>query len=265
MTTDAFFRQKLANIRTIIAGLRQFDGWLATHPGEDVSAEVAHMHNELNVKFETLYEHLRSQDQMTPQQKAEIEPLLNELTAVLEDLIRKNNTFAGNAGLLIRILNATKGLPATGAGGAGTPAVQQAARMLENLDSIITKQAEQVAQEIKEELSEEARALTLEHAAWIKVAAVIGKLQTINADLITAEQHKDSSVATASLKTALGMLSILGIDLTSIETQIRSALSMNKRAETVAKKAADQLKAIQGQLNIEAARINQARFNNLVT
>ncbi len=141
----------------------------------------------------------------------------------------------------------------------------QVVRTLEQLEINISKEAGQVAQEIKEVLSEEARNLVLEQSAWNEVADIIRKLRSIFEDLKIAETHPNSGSSAAALRAALVSLSAIAAEVNAINAKIFTAVSMDKREEAVARKAADQLKAIHGQLNIEAARINQLRFNNLVT
>ena len=255
MTNDAFFRQKLTNIMTIINELRQFDTWLGAHANEDVSAEVAHIHNELNVKFVAFYEHLRDTDHMTPQQRAEIEPLLSELIAVSEDLIRKNNAFANNASLLIRILNAIKTLPATG--GAGTPAMRQVTQTLERLDAIDIQEAEQVAAGKRTGMAEEAKKMQLAHAEWAKIQEIAVELKQALGLLKNAE--RGGNVGQSNLTSAETLLLSTENSINSVTAQVRNAILMNVLESGVASNAARKLNDIYKKLIFEADRIKSEK------
>lgn|SRR3989344_1311735 len=256
MTNDAFFRQKLTNIMTIINELRQFDTWLGAHANEDVSAEVAHIHNELNVKFVAFYEHLRDTDHMTPQQRAEIEPLLSELIAVSEDLIRKNNAFANNASLLIRILNAIKTLPATG--GAGTPAMRQVTQTLGRLDAIVIQEAEQVAAEIRTELSEEAKKMQLAHAEWAYIQKIATELKQA-LDLLKNAERLTGLPGRNNLMSAETLLKATEGDINIAITYVKDAIQADVLEEGVASNAAKKLNDIYRKLISEANGIKSAK------
>lgn len=132
------------------------------------------------------------------------------------------------------------------------------AKILESLDKMILQKSEDVATELRTELSREARNLKFKEDAWMRVQAIIKSLKEIIGDLKSAE--KGGEKGGEALIRAESLLGSLSSSISTIDSDIFAAISMDAAEEKVAKDVVKKLADAHTQLKFHAVRIRDYKW-----
>ena len=258
MTNDVKLREFREQIREVLTAVRIYETRAPT-PAE-LNAEAQNFMQDFPA-MQRWIAFLRT-DPPDQQQKAAAVQMINLLIVSLEQLAQHANARGHPLERVIfsfiSELRQVENIGATGAGGAGTPAMRQVTQTLERLDAIVIQEAEQVAAEIRTELSEEAKKMQLAHAEWAYIQKIATELKQA-LDLLKNAERLTGLPGRNNLMSAETLLKATEGDINIAITYVKDAIQADVLEEGVASNAAKKLNDIYRKLISEANGIKSAK------